>query len=133
MCKSKKGLLISFVIIFMVCIAVVVSRFSECGSTTPTTLASEDEISDYTISPYITLFGDTVYSKNGGWVSQKFSATEENGKYIRFWYDNTTDEKVAVYLYRADSEKEQRVASMKVDAHSEKSEVYSNKDADSGT
>lgn len=129
MLKFKKCLSISLALATMTSMALAIPSFA---ATTNNSISKSAMIGT-AVMPRINIFSNTAYSTNGSWSSEKFSATKDNGKYIRFWHDNTTGEKVAVYLYRVDSGKTKKVASMKIGAHSGKSAVYSDKDSGSGT
>lgn len=104
---------------------------SACALEAPT--AGDATISDMNaVSPRSVLYRQNASSTRGAWDSDIISAESEHGKYIRFWFNNTTSEYVTVYLYRIDLGGNRIVGQMTVAGNAQKSEVYFQRSADTG-
>ena len=104
---------------------------SSCASESPT--AGDATMSDMNaVSPRSVLYRQSVSSTRGAWDSSIISAEAEHGKYIRFWFNNTTSEYVTVYLYRIDLGADRIVDQMTVAGNAQNSEVYFQRSAESG-
>ncbi len=76
--------------------------------------------------------GQTIEGLNS-WRSDAFTATAGNGDRIRAYYENQTDERVIVYLYRTDSGRDVMVAQLSAEGNAQGERVYCAADADRGT
>lgn len=85
------------------------------------------------IMPLVSLFEDSIYSTNGTWTSPEFAAAPSNGNYIRYWFQNNTNEDVKVYLYRTDKSTSEYALMMIVGANDQNYTIYHNSTAGSGT
>ena len=89
---------------------------------------------DFGIMPLSSLYSNTVSDTSGRWKSYDFTATPSNGNYIRIWFENTTDERVTVILYRYNTLLGRLpVCIMNVSGNSGQSKVYHTSDAGSAT
>ncbi len=85
------------------------------------------------IMPRASLFEDSIYSTNGTWTSPEFAAASSNGNYIRYWFQNNTNEDVRVYFYRTDKSTSEYASMMIVSANDQNYAIYHNSTAGSGT
>lgn len=68
------------------------------------------------------VYSEYAYAECGTWSSPDFAAASTNGRYLRIWHNNTTDEAVRVYLCNGNDKFYKPV--MEVAANSQNSQVY---------
>ena len=79
------------------------------------------------------LFPEQTIEGLNSWRSESFTATAGRGDTIRFTYEDQTDERVIVYLYRTDSGRDEMVEQLSVEGNAQGERVYRAADADRGT
>ena len=80
---------------------------------------------DFGIMPLVSLYRNTFSDTSGSWKSYDFTAAPSNGNYIRIRFENTTDERVTVILYRYNTLLGRLpVRIMNVSGNSDQSKVY---------
>ena len=83
--------------------------------------------------PSAVLFPDQEIDGLNSWRSEPFTATAGRGDTIRAYYENETDERVIVYLYRTDSGRDVLVEQMSVEGRTQDGMSHQAADADRGT
>ena len=83
--------------------------------------------------PCAVLFPDQEIEGLNGWRSEPFTATAGRGDTIRAYYENETDERVIVYLYRTDSGRDVLVEQLSVEGRTQDGMRHQAADADRGT
>lgn len=120
---------LSLTLALIMTLALAVPAFASTTPPDPPSASDEDD----GIMPLAALFPQTPVADAGSYRSTDFTASSSNGNYIRFWFENTTSEKVTVSLYRTDSGRDVLVKSMPVDGNSQDQRTYYSSTANSGT
>lgn len=93
----------------------------------------EDNGKDGGTMPMASLISPTPVAGSGSYRTTDFTAFPTKNNYIWWWFENTSDEKVMVYLYRTDSGEDVMVDSRLIYGGSQDQSGYFDNTASSGT